>query len=146
MIRERILKLRATDRGSGPPSGDVEIEVPGEQDGRVRGVSPGIFQGLLKLRAAQPVIPFAFEVQVIGDDHFPRDVGLADQSQAPSDSFLEGIDFRKKPPRTPEIRLPLKSEDAGIRQWPTRERALTVVGGLPAGALGQLLEFAPEPI
>ena len=71
MIRERILKMSTTDRGSSLPPGDIEIEVPSEQDGRVRAVSPGIFQGLLKLRAARPIIPFAFQVQVIGDDYFP---------------------------------------------------------------------------
>src|SRR5271170_3573449 len=114
MICERILELRVADRGSSRPRGDIEIEVPGKEDRRIRAVPPGILQGFLKLCAAQRVIPSALKMQVIGEDRFPCNLGLTDQSQAPSDSFLERIDFRKEPPRTPKIRLPLKSQDAGI--------------------------------
>lgn len=114
VIREGILKLRTTNRGSSRPPTEIEIEVPSQQDRRIHAVPPGIFQGLVKLRAPQLIIPFAFQVQVIGNDRFPRNVGLADQRQAPSESFLEWIDFRKEPTRVPEIRLLSESEDAGI--------------------------------
>lgn len=79
VIREGILKLRTTNRGSSWPPSEIEIEVPCQQDRRIRAVPPGILQGLGKLRVPQFVIPLAFQVQVVGDDRFPRNVGLADQ-------------------------------------------------------------------
>src|SRR6266481_7206394 len=114
MIRERILKLSATDCHSGPSTADIEIEVPSEQDGCIQLVPPDIFQGLVKLRTAQQIIPFAFQVQVVGDDCFPGDVGIADQRQAAPYSFLKWINFWKEPARAPEIGLLLESEDAGV--------------------------------
>ena len=78
VIHERILKLRTTNRGSSRPPAEIEIEVPCQQDRRIRAVPPGILQGLVKLRGPQFVIPLAFQVQVVGDDRFPRNVGLAD--------------------------------------------------------------------
>jgi hypothetical protein len=70
---------------------------------------PGMVQGLVKLRAAQPIVNFAFLVQVIGNDRFPRNVGVADQRQAPSDSLLKRVDSRKEPVCVPKIRLLLES-------------------------------------
>ena|SRR5208283_4733693 len=114
VIRECILKLCTTNRASGRPPAEIEIEVSSQQDWRIRAVPPSILQGLVKLRTPQLIIAFAFQVQVIGNDRFARNVGLADQGQAPSESFLEWIDFRKEPTRAPEIRLPSESENAGI--------------------------------
>ena len=113
-IGKCVLKLRAIDRGGSRFAGDIEIEVASEYDRRAYVVSPGIFQGFVKLGAAQGDIALAFQVQVISDKPFPRDGRFAYQRQASSDPFLKRFDFRKEPARTPEIRLPLKSQDPRI--------------------------------
>src|SRR5713226_1800891 len=109
LICKRVLKLRAAHRGSGSPPGHIEIEVASEHNRRVLVVLPGIVQSLVKLRAAQPIVSFAFQVQVIGDDRFPRDIGIADQRQASPDSFLKRLYSRKEPVWVPKIRLLLES-------------------------------------
>ena len=103
LIRKCVLKLGATHCASGGPHGHVEIEVASKRDGDTPIVSPGIVQGLVKLGAAQPIITFAFQVQVIGDDRFSRDAGIANQGQASSDSFLKRLYFGKEPVRAPSL-------------------------------------------
>jgi hypothetical protein len=75
----------------------------------VKHVLPGIVQSLVKLGAAQPIVTFSFQVQVIGNDRFPRNVGVADQRRAPSDSLLKRLDSRKEPVWVPKFRLLLES-------------------------------------
>src|ERR1700730_7807788 len=116
LIRKSVLKVRAARRvGGSRAPGPIEGEVASQQNRRVRVVSPGIVQGLIKLGAAQRIIAFAFQVQIIGDECFPRDVGIADQRQTSSDSFLKRLDFRKEPVRAPEIGLSLKPYEARIQ-------------------------------
>ena len=108
-IRKCVLKLRAIDRGGSRFAGDIEIEVASEHDRRAYVVSPGVFQGFVKLGAAQRDIALAFQVQVIGDYLFPRNDRFADERQASSDSFLKRFDLWQEPVRTPEVRLLPKS-------------------------------------
>ena len=78
-IRKCVLKLRAIDRAGCWSAGRVEVKVAGEYNQGIRIISPGVVYGLAKLGAAQPIITSAFEMQVIGRDHFPGNVGVTDQ-------------------------------------------------------------------
>ena len=77
LICKCVLKMRAAYRGSGSPPGHIEIKVTSEHNWRALVVLPGIVQSLVKLGATQPIVTFAFQVQVIGNDRFPRDVDVA---------------------------------------------------------------------
>lgn len=62
LIRKGILKLSLAERSHHRPPRDIEIEVAGQYNGRIQVVLPGIFQGLVNLRATQRVIALAFQV------------------------------------------------------------------------------------
>src|SRR6266568_1670377 len=79
LVRKCVQKLSAPDCGSPRSSGYIEIEIARKQNGRVRVVSPGIVQDLVKLEAAQLIIASALQMQVVGNYCFARNVGLADQ-------------------------------------------------------------------
>src|SRR6266478_825006 len=79
LVRKCVQKLSAPDCGSRRSTGYIEIEIAREQNGRVRVVSPGIVQDLVKLEAAQLIIASALQMQVVGNYCFARNVGLADQ-------------------------------------------------------------------
>jgi len=52
---QSVLKLRASDRGSGKPPERVQIEVASDQNRRVPTVSPGVVKGLVKLGALKGI-------------------------------------------------------------------------------------------
>jgi len=85
-------------------------------------------------------------MQVVGGYRLASYVDFAYEREPPSDSLLKGRDFWKEPTRAPEIRLLLESDDPEVRQGPTRECGLPMVGRGRASALGQFFEFAPERV
>ena len=46
----------------------------------------------------------------------------------------------------PEIRLLLETDDSEVRQGPTRECGLAMIGRRSVSSLGQLLKFTPEHV
>jgi hypothetical protein len=103
VLRECVLKLGTGDCTSCRSLGYIHIEIAREQNGRVRVVSPCIVQDLVKLVAAQLIIASALQMRVVGNDCFARNIGVADQRQAPTKPLLKGRDFGKKPMRAPEM-------------------------------------------
>src|ERR1700746_1057192 len=145
-IQESVVKLGMADCSGSRSSRDVEIEIASEHCRRVQGVPPGVRQDLVQLRAAQRIVSFALQMHVVGGYRLARYVRFADEREPSSDSLLEGRDFRNEPMWSPEIRLLLETDDSEVRQRPTRECGLAMIGGRGVSALGQLLKFAPEHV
>jgi len=145
-IQKRVVKLGIVDCSSGRSRRHVEIEIASEYCRRVQGVPPGVGQDLVQLRAAQRIITLAFQMQVVGGYRLARYVRFADEREPSPDSLLKGRNFRKEPVWAPEIRLLLETDDSEVRQGPTRECGLAMIGRQGASALGQFLEFASEHI
>src|ERR1700719_1739459 len=114
LVRKCVLKFSAADCGSSRRAGNIKIEISCEQNRRAAAVSPCVVQDLFKLETAQRIISFTFQMQVVGDYRFARNVYLADQRQASSESLLKGWYIRKEPVWPPEIRLFLESDNSGI--------------------------------
>ena len=114
LIPKSVLELCTADHARDGRVRSIQVEVSGEQNRRRCIILAAISQGFLQLRAAQSVITLAFDMLVVGDDCFARNVGFTHQRQATADSLLKRIDFRKEPVRAPEIGLLLESKDTGI--------------------------------
>src|SRR5215510_4985353 len=146
MIRERVKEVAALQSISRGARGSIEIEVSSHHCSRVRLVSLYVGENFAQLRAAQPVIAPALEMQVVRDYSAFPNFRFGNQRQPSSDPLLEGRDFRKEPVWLPEVRLLFEANDSAVRQRPAGQRDLTVIGGRRPRALRQFLELSTESI
>ena len=58
-----------------------------------------------KLRAADALVAAALKVQVVSQQLSAADHDLTHECYPSPNSFLEGLNVRKEPPRLPEVRL-----------------------------------------
>src|SRR5580704_6281398 len=114
LVHKCVPKFSAADCSSSGRAGYIKIEIPCEQNGCAPVVSPCIVEHFVQLGTAQRIIGFAFQMQVVGDYRFARNIDLADQRQASSEPFLKWGNIGKEPMWPPEIRLLLESDDPGI--------------------------------
>ncbi len=79
---------------------------------------PGVFQCLPQLLEPEHLIPFAFQVQVIGHEFLAVYQRFGDQSDSSAEPPLKDFRLRHIPTRLPEIGLSLEANDASVREGP----------------------------
>ena len=124
-----VLKTGARDPLRDVPGRYIHIQVAGKYDRRVHFVALGILKSFVQLRTPEPIVPSAFEVQVVGNDLGPSDIRVGDKCEPATQPFLKRFNFRQKPVRPPKVGLLLKAQDTSVHQWPRREGRLPMEGG-----------------
>lgn len=146
LIREGVLKIRVRDCSCDISSRHIHIEITSKHNGLVWLVPLCIPNSFLHLGHPEPVVTFALEMQVVGNDRPSANTGVSDKGEPAADPFLEWFYLWEKPTWLPEVGLLMKAHDTCIRQPPTGKRRLTMIRGRMACALGQFPELAPKYI
>ena len=87
--RKSVFEVRLIERVASGSRGSVKIEITPDYNKRARLVPLYIRENFVQLRAAQPVIPSALEMQVVCHHGPVSDLRFADQREPSPDPLLK---------------------------------------------------------
>ena len=107
---------------------EVEIEVAGDYQKCVCTVLMRVVQDLRELTRTECIIAAAFEMDIVGNQVFPKASNMAYKCHSGAEPPLKLGNCGNVPARAPKTRLPSKSKNARFGNRESRERGLAMVG------------------
>src|SRR5579884_30573 len=125
--------------------GILGVQIPGEQNRRVRAVAAGVGDRFPELQPARSTGTAALEMEIVNDHRAAANVDLGDEPDAASGPALQQRDAVWEPgPGRPEPGLPVVVNDTRVQQRPGGQSGLPLYGRRLRIALPEFLEGLSE--